>query len=232
MVRVVRGVVNQDNVRGLWRGVMPSMVRTVPGVGLYFSSMHYMKTTLCQGRPSHVESILIGCSARTFAGSIMIPFTVIKIRFESKNYNYSSTFQALRAIVRKEGFRGLTVGLGPTLVRDVPFSGLYLMFYEHLKTMAPDEMKVSHGSSVHFSCGVMAGFLASLVTQPADVIKTRLQLSRENNKSIPGVIRQVYQQQGLAGFTSGLVPRSLRRTLMAALAWTVYERMIRTMGLK
>ena len=123
-------------------------------------------------------------------------------RFESKNYNYSSTFQALRAIVRKEGFRGLTVGLGPTLVRDVPFSGLYLMFYEHLKTMAPDEMKVSHGSSVHFSCGVMAGFLASLVTQPADVIKTRLQLSRENNKSIPGVIRQVYQQQGLAGFTS------------------------------
>ena len=97
MVRVVRGVVNQDNVRGLWRGVMPSMVRTggwnmflifnspfpliiVPGVGLYFSSMHYMKTTLCQGRPSHVESILIGCSARTFAGSIMIPFTVIKIR--------------------------------------------------------------------------------------------------------------------------------------------------------
>ena len=170
-------------------------------------------------------------------------------RFESKHFNYSSTFQALRAILRTEGFRGLTVGLGPTLVRDVPFSGLYLMFYEHLKTLAPAELQVSHGSSVHFSCGVMAGFLASLVTQPADVIKTRLQISRETNKNIGSVIRQIYSQQGVAGFTAGqcidtcsrpavishplgLVPRSLRRTLMAALAWTVYERMIKTIGLK
>merc|ERR1719154_731970 len=63
MVRVVANVVTQDNVRGLWRGVVPSMVRTVPGVGLYFSSMHYMKTTVCQGRPSHLQSVLIGCSA-------------------------------------------------------------------------------------------------------------------------------------------------------------------------
>ena len=168
-------------------------------------------------------------------------------RFESKHFNYSSTFQALRAILRTEGFRGLTVGLGPTLVRDVPFSGLYLMFYEHLKTLTPAELQMTHGSSVHFSCGIMAGFLASLVTQPADVIKTRLQISKEANKNIGSVIRQIYSQQGVAGFSagqskepspntnpcpSGLVPRSLRRTLMAALAWTVYERMIKTIGLK
>jgi len=232
MARIVANVISQDTVRGLWRGLVPSMVRTVPGVGLYFSSMHYMKATLCDGRPSHLQSVLIGCSARTFAGSIMIPFTVIKIRFESKSFNYSSTFQALKAILRTEGLRGLTVGLGPTLVRDVPFSGLYLMFYEHLKTLTPEELKMTHGSSVHFSCGVMAGFLASLVTQPADVIKTRLQISTQTNKNIAGVIRQIYSQQGMAGFTAGLVPRSLRRTLMAALAWTVYERMIKTIGLK
>ena len=30
---------------------------------------------------------------------------------------------------------------------------------------------------VHFGCGVVAGVLASLVTQPADVVKTHIQVS-------------------------------------------------------
>jgi len=34
------------------------------------------------------------------------------------------------------------------------------------------------------------------------------------------------------GFTTGFVPRAVRRTLMAALAWTVYEKMIQSIGLK
>ena len=124
---------------------------------------------------------------RTVAGCIMIPFTVIKTRFESPNFHYSSTVSALRQILRTEGLRGLTRGLGATLVRDVPFSGLYLMFYEHLKSITPDDVKQTHGSSAHFVCGMTAGVLASLVTQPADVIKTRLQLSPDT-KSVATVI--------------------------------------------
>ena len=33
--------------------------------------------------------------------------------------------------------------------------------------------------------------------------------------------------RGLAGFFSGLTPRLLRRTLMASLSWTLYEKMMR-----
>lgn len=40
------------------------------------------------------------------------------------------------------------------------------------------------------------------------------------------------QNYGLAGFFHGAVPRALRRTLMAAMAWTVYEQMMAKMGLK
>ena len=233
LVRVISTVVSQDSVRGLWRGLVPSLVRTVPGVGLYFSSMHQMKTSLCDGRPTALQSALIGSSARALSGSVMIPFTVIKTRFESRAYNYSSTAHALSSILRTEGLRGLTRGLGPTLVRDVPFSGLYLMFYEQLKTWVPDEVSRTQSSAaVHFSCGLVAGLLASLVTQPADVIKTRLQLSSGSGLRLTGAVLQIYRDRGLGGFTTGLVPRSLRRTMMAALAWTVYERMIRSIGLK
>lgn len=233
LVRVISTVVSQDSVRGLWRGLVPSLVRTVPGVGLYFSSMHQMKTSLCDGRPTALQSALIGSSARALSGSVMIPFTVIKTRFESRAFNYSSTAHALSSILRTEGLRGLTKGLGPTLVRDVPFSGLYLMFYEQLKTWVPEEVSGTQSSAaVHFSCGLVAGLLASLVTQPADVIKTRLQLSSGSGLRLTGAVLQIYRDRGLGGFTTGIVPRSLRRTLMAALAWTFYERMIGSIGLK
>jgi len=232
MVRTVTRVVGEESLAGLWRGVGPSLTKTVPGVGLYFSSMHYIKTSLYDGRPSHCQSIMIGCSARTVAGSVMIPFTVIKTRFESQHYSYRSVVGALRSILAAEGFRGLTRGLVPTLARDVPFSGLYLMFYEHLKAVTPRDMKANQPSSVHFLCGMMAGVLASLVTQPADVIKTELQLTRGQGGRVLTTAADILHKQGLSGFTTGFVPRALRRTMMAALAWTVYEKMIKSIGLK
>lgn len=40
------------------------------------------------------------------------------------------------------------------------------------------------------------------------------------------------KEHGLPGFFRGAVPRSLRRTMMAAMAWTVYEQLMARMGLK
>lgn len=40
------------------------------------------------------------------------------------------------------------------------------------------------------------------------------------------------KEHGLQGFFRGAVPRSLRRTMMAAMAWTVYEQMMAHIGLK
>lgn len=40
------------------------------------------------------------------------------------------------------------------------------------------------------------------------------------------------KEHGLEGFLRGALPRSLRRTMMAAMAWTVYEQMMAYLGLK
>jgi solute carrier family 25 protein 38 len=66
----------------LWRGIAPSIARTVPGVGLYFGSLHWLKaSTLGSGvPPSAGQAVVLGAAARTVAGGIMIPVTVIKTR--------------------------------------------------------------------------------------------------------------------------------------------------------
>ncbi|BET01784.1 Solute carrier family 25 member [Nesidiocoris tenuis] len=233
MLNLFSNIVRKEHASGLWKGITPSLARTVPGVGLYFASMHWMTSALADGHPSPLQAVAIGMVGRTFSVVSLIPITVIKTRFESGNFQYGSMGGALRQIWKAEGVKGLTCGLLPTLIRDAPFSGIYLMFYTKLKSSLPNELvKGELQAPVQFSCGVTAGILASVLTQPADVIKTKMQLYPDNYPNIRSVVFHLHEKYGMTGYFKGLLPRTLRRTLMASMAWTVYEQATRAMGLK
>jgi solute carrier family 25, member 38 len=73
----------------------------------------------------------------------MMPVTVIKVRYESDYYAYRSLLGAARDIVRTEGVRGLFSGFGATAVRDGPYAGLYVLFYEKFKRNLADLVATS-----------------------------------------------------------------------------------------
>ncbi|XP_043298291.1 mitochondrial glycine transporter isoform X3 [Cervus canadensis] len=236
MLALLRNVVRTESLLGLWKGMSPSIVRCVPGVGIYFGTLYSLKQYFLRGHPpTALESVILGVGSRSVAGVCMSPITVIKTRYESGRYGYESIYAALRNIYHSEGFRGLFSGLTATLLRDAPFSGIYLMFYSQTKNVVlhgTDQLDAVLVPVVNFSCGIFAGILASLVTQPADVIKTHMQLSPMKFRWIGQAVMLIFKDYGLRGFFQGSVPRALRRTLMAAMAWTVYEEMMAKMGLK
>lgn len=157
-------------------------MRCVPGVGLHFCCLDTLQNHFCDGRkPTAGEAFVFGSASRSIAGILLIPVTVIKTRYESGVFVYKSLTDAVRHTYKSEGAKGLTSGLLPTLARDVPFSGLYYMFYSQLKSaLSPlliderDPKRVSQSvvtsSFVTFFCGMNAGLLASIVTQPMDVV--------------------------------------------------------------
>ncbi|VEN51601.1 unnamed protein product [Callosobruchus maculatus] len=218
MVSTFANILQQEHISGLWRGMVPSLTRCVPGVGLYFCFLDTMKSQYLHNRaPSALESVAMGVTARCLSSAVLIPVTVVKTRVESGVYSYNGVLSALREIYRIEGVKGMTCGLLPTLFRDAPFSGLYLMFYTQTKSIIPR---------------VIAGVLASVVTQPADVLKTKMQLYPNKFNGLWAVAVYVNAEHGMKGYFKGLVPRMLRRTLMAAMAWTIYERVSMKIGLK
>jgi len=79
---------------------------------------------------------------------------------------------------------------------------------------------------------MLAGFLSSLVTHPADVVKTKMQIQPEVYRSIFLASSKIMADAGPRGFMIGFAPRMLRRALMSAFAWTIYEEIMRKMGLK
>ncbi|XP_036004534.1 mitochondrial glycine transporter A isoform X1 [Fundulus heteroclitus] len=232
MMSVLLGVVRTERLLGLWKGVSPSCVRTIPGVGIYFSSYYSLKQHFFQDRrPGAAHAVMLGGGARTVAGVVMLPITVIKTRFECGRYRYASVSGALRSVCQSEGPAALFSGLVATLLRDVPFSGIYVMFYSQTKASLPREISSSPSAPLaNFSCGILAGVLASLITQPADVVKTHVQVNPLLGTA--EAIKYIYTDHGLQGFFSGAVPRCLRRTMIAAMAWTVYEQMMAHVGLK
>ncbi|XP_033213586.1 mitochondrial glycine transporter-like isoform X2 [Belonocnema kinseyi] len=234
MVKTMVQIVQNENIFGLWKGMTPSITRVIPGVGLYFSSLHWIRHVLELEDPlTPFQAVSLGITARSMSGALLIPITVVKTRFESGVYKYNSIGEALRIIYKYEGVKGLSSGLVPTLLRDAPYSGLYLMFYTQLKNTVSTELPhYSHVTSTHFCCGIVAGICASVITHPADVVKTKMQLYPSKFHNVHGAFVFVYRKYGVLGYFKGIVPRMLRRTLMTAMAWTVYERITANIGFK
>ena len=113
----------------------------------------------------------------------MSPVTLVKTRMEYGGPNhikYNNTAHALATIARSEGPSGLFRGLWPTVLTNAPFSALYYMIYTKLKVVLGSWHSNNNtgwnSTAVNFVSGVCAATAATLLTQPTDVVRTRMQL--------------------------------------------------------
>jgi solute carrier family 25 protein 38 len=175
-------------------------------------------------------NLLTGAVARTWAGFVMMPITVIKVRYESSFYAYTSLLSASQDIFRTTGLRGFFAGFGATAVRDAPYAGLYVLGYEDCKKRLS---KLTSGTGagtsagINFTSGVVAAATATAITNPFDAIKTRLQLMPQKYGNMVKAARLMVHEGGVRSLFDGLALRMGRKAMSSALAWTVYEELIR-----
>ncbi|KAK5577616.1 hypothetical protein RB653_002559 [Dictyostelium firmibasis] len=158
-----------------------------------------------------------------------------------------NSFKLFRDIVNNVGFKGLWRGLGPTLVRDVPFSAIYWAGYEVVKNklmksqVDPNFTRNSKSPFfINFISGATSGTLAAVLTTPIDVIKTRIQMSaqqtlsnsltpqqqldfiKKNNSSIYH-LKEILHKEGWKGLTKGMVPRVAKVSPGCAIMISTFE---------
>lgn len=190
---------------------------------------------------SNTGNMLTGAVARASAGFVLMPLTIIKVRYESSLYAYRSLAEASADILRKEGVRGFFSGFGATAIRDAPYAGLYVLMYEQIKrrlnglsakSAAPatdhlGNMGVSRAAAINFSSGILAAATCSAVSNPFDAVKTRIQLQPERYRNMLHAARRMLAEEGVRSMWDGLALRMSRKAMSSALAWTVYEELIR-----
>lgn len=177
------------------------------------------------------SAIAAGATARSVAASLASPLELARTRLQAGYGGVDATvWSVLKHVKQQQGIRAWWRGLGPTLLRDAPFSAIYWSAYETLKdpqrSILPKRLfQGGSGFAVYLGAGIGAGGLAALCTVPPDVIKTRRQsLIGSADTAGPMVMaRRILEDEGVRGLFRGAGPRVAKVAPACAIMMGSYE---------
>lgn len=210
--------------------------------------------------------LFAGALARIFAAAVVSPIEMFRTRMQASQStggaHLTETAAGIREMVATHGYTSLWRGLTLTLWRDVPFSAIYWWGYETIRGSLTDARERSRGRTLEvggsrararsrtqsrenhtatftdsFIAGAASGAVASILTMPFDVGKTRRQIFQDPGVSAPGVEKvlapeersmprflwHIFKQEGISGLFRGWIPRTLKVAPACAIMISSYE---------
>lgn len=237
----LQNILKNEGLKGLYRGLSPTLLALLPNWAVYFAVYERLKGLLrTHGDGNSQLSVGKNMIAAAGAGAATAiatnPLWVVKTRLQTQGMRsnvvpYKSILSALRRIAHEEGMRGLYSGILPSLA-GVSHVAIQFPAYERIKHyMAKkddtDVDKLNPGSVMIASS--IAKVLASVMTYPHEVVRSRLQEQGQNRKvdvqyaGVVDCVKKVFQKEGFPGFYRGCATNLLRTTPSAVITFTSYE---------
>lgn len=161
---------------------------------------------------------LVGmASVSGFLGGIAgNPADIINVRMQhdaalppAQRRNYRNAFEGIIRMTRSEGWQSLFRGVWPNSMRAVLMTASQLASYDIFKQQLLARTSMKDNLATHFTASFMAGFVATTVCSPVDVIKTRV-MSSHANESIVALVAHVSRSEGWTWMFRGWVPSFIR----------------------
>lgn len=137
---LTKQILREDGFRGLFRGLVPTFMREMPGYFFFFGGYELSREMLTPPGTkkedlSPLRTIVCGGIGGMALWAAIFPSDVIKSRVQIQTHSEKppSFFIMLAKIAREEGVRALYKGLGPTLLRTFPATGALFLAYENTK---------------------------------------------------------------------------------------------------
>jgi len=170
------------------------------------------------------KKILAGLTTGTIGISIANPTDLVKIRLQAEGKlppnvprRYNGTADAFVKILKSEGVVGFWKGVGPNIIRNSIINAAELATYDQAKQTILNSGLLQDGLACHFSSALTAGFMATLVGSPADVLKTRIMNQKIGPDGVPteyknafDAISKISKNEGLSGWYKGFWPNFSR----------------------
>jgi solute carrier family 25 thiamine pyrophosphate transporter 19 len=194
------------------------------------STHHVQALTMCKHSPCasthHVQALTmckLDCRLTDTTASFCIaPLDVVKIRLQLQSHSpsshavnahnspmYKGTLATLQTILRQEGLTGLWKGNVPAEALYLTYGAIQFLAYRSATQAIDDIVSPSHrlpATAVSFAAGAIAGTLATTVTYPLDLLRTRFaaQGNERVYMSLRSSIRDIARNEGPKGFFRGL----------------------------
>ena len=149
LVGSIQDIARTEGARGFFQGVGAGVSQVVPYMGFFFAAYESLRPVVSTlNLPFGSGDATAGVAASVLAKTGVFPLDVIRKRLQvqgptrtkfvpGKGYRAVADYTGLgvwgtgRAIVRREGWRGLYRGLGIGLVKSAPASAVTMWTYEH-----------------------------------------------------------------------------------------------------
>ncbi|KAG2235035.1 mitochondrial carrier domain-containing protein [Thamnidium elegans] len=223
-------ILKNEGIFALWRGLLPGLVMALPSTAIYFVGYDYIRDSTRESRYANTaldnySPLWAGGLARTMSALVVSPLELFRTRMQSAEgiNGFGDVWKGVSRMVQIEGPRALWRGLLPTMLRDVPFSGIYWMGYERIKHRLSERNNLSHFQT-SFIAGASSGMIAAIITTPFDVVKTRRQVSSDAREARVGyILKSIMAKDGASGFFRGVVPRAVKVAPACAIMISSYE---------
>lgn len=220
-------IIQQDGVKALFSGVSATMLRqtlySTTRMGLY-DIMKQKWTDPETGNMPLMTKIGAGLIAGGIGAAVGNPADVAMVRMQadgrlpaSQRRNYKSVIDAISQMRKTEGITSLWRGSSLTVNRAMLVTASQLASYDQIKESILDNNLMKDGLGTHVTASFAAGFVASVVTNPVDVIKTRvMNMKVEPGHAAPynGAIdcaMKTVRSEGVMALYKGFIPTISRQ---------------------
>ncbi|KAI8622702.1 solute carrier family 25 member 40-like protein [Chytriomyces sp. MP71] len=209
-----------------------------PSTVLYYIGYEEIRnklmSTLSPGQAQLYAPILAGSLARAGTTIAISPLELIRTRMQAGTGSETSLRGVLGQVggmVKTAGVVSLWRGLGPTLLRDIPFSAVYWLGYETIKKNLDSRDSRAFGQFGNaFVAGAVSGSFSAFLTTPFDVAKTLQQVVHHDEPgctrrplNMLNVMQVIVKNEGVQGLFVGLSPRIAKIAPACAIMISSYE---------
>lgn len=238
-----RQITKTEGYRGLYRGFWISAFQVVSGVA-YVSTYEGVRHMLdSRGITDMKVKALVGGSCASVVGqTVIVPFDVISqhlmvlglapkgtgdmmanplaINTEGRT-KFQISCDITRTVYQRDGLRGFYRGYVAALCNYVPSSASWWTFYSVYTELGVSVVPAyTPHTAVQCCAAVLSGCTTSLLTNPLDLIRTRVQVQR---RTIPDTIRVLWETEGVNIFKKGLTARMTSSSIYSLAVIFGYE---------
>lgn len=223
MVGTFRYVMRSEGLLGLYSGLSASLLRQLTYSTVRFGVYEDLKVRFAPertrdnptGKPSMVNLIAQSSIAGFLGGIAGNPGDVLNVRMQSdfakpsdQRRNYKHAIDGLFRMIREEGFMSLFRGVEANSARALLMTASQLSSYDYFKQLYMS-LGMHDNIVTHFEASLSAGFVATTICSPVDVIKTRI-MSSHGKESVMDIFRHATQNEGYLWMFRGWVPSFIR----------------------
>jgi len=237
MVTAFRQVIKAEGAGALLTGFGPTAVGYAIQGAFKFGGYEFWKQTAIdffgvEKATQNRQLIYLGSSAiaEFFADIALCPLEATRIRLVSQPTFASGLASGFAKIAKSEGLAGFYSGFGPILFKQVPYTmakfGVYEVAFENLiaATGKPkSELSPGTMSALNLGSGLIAGFAAAIISQPADTLLSKInKTSAKPGETVTSRLIKMAGDLGVKGLFTGLGARLVMVGTLTAGQFAIY----------